>query len=185
MKNIAKKVRDFVKEECEKSTSNYGEYTFNEHFVPMVKIAKKLAIKRGADEEIVEIASWLHDIGSIIEGRENHHITGAIIAGKKLRELGYPEDKISKIKDCILSHRGSRNIKPKTKEARIIAEADGLDIFDRIEGLFRGALVYEKLTAKEAGRSFRDHTINSYNKLSDDAKQIIKDKYEAAMLLLE
>jgi len=182
---IIEEVKKFVEKECNKPTSNYGNQPYEEHFIPMVKYAKELAKKSNADEEIVEIAAWLHDIGSIKFGRENHHISGAKVAEEKLIGLGYDKAKIERVKECIYSHRGSQNIKPKTKEAEIIREADGLDIFDRIEGLFRGALVYEKLTAKEARQSVKKHIVDSWNKLSEESKELIRDKYNAAMLLLK
>jgi len=123
MKKIIEEIKKFVEEECKKPGSNYGYQPYEEHFVPMVKYAKELAKDLNVDEEIVEIAAWLHDIGSIKFGRENHHITGAEIAEKKLEEFGYEKEKIERVKECIYSHRGSQNIKPKTKEAEIIREA--------------------------------------------------------------
>ena len=184
VENITEEIRRFVEEECKKPTSKYGYEPYVYHFVPMVEYSKLLAEKLNADQEIVEIAAWLHDIGSIVNGRENHHVTGAEIAEKKLKELGYSQEKIEKIKHCILSHRGSQNIKRKTAEAQIIADADGMTMFDRIEGQFKAAFVSEGKNQREARESVKIKFINSYNKLSDSAKGIIKPKFEAAMLLL-
>lgn len=181
---ITEEIRKFVEEECKKPTSKYGYEPYPAHFVPMARNAKILAEKLNADKEIVELAAWLHDIGSIIYGRENHHITGAEIAEKKLRELKYPEDKIRKIKNCIIAHRGSENIKKESIEAQIIADADGMATFDRIEGIFMAAFIYEKLGQVESRKSVKEKLINSYNKLSPEAKEIIKPKFDAAMLLL-
>src|SRR3989338_1011174 len=91
---LIEKVKVFVKEECNKESNKFGYEIYGAHFVPMVENAKKLAEKLNAEVEVVVIAAWLHDIGSIIYGRENHHITGAKIAEEKLRELKYPEEKI-------------------------------------------------------------------------------------------
>ncbi|MCK4919385.1 MAG: hypothetical protein KAS01_03275, partial [Candidatus Pacebacteria bacterium] len=73
--NIVEQVRQFVEDECKKPTSKYGSEPYLFHFVPVHKYAKVLAEKLGVDSEIVELSAWLHDIGSIIDGRENHHIT--------------------------------------------------------------------------------------------------------------
>src|SRR4030042_4490150 len=105
---IVQEIREFAKKECEKPTSKYGAGPFEDHFVPMVKYAKQLAREYKADIEVIELAGWLHDMGSIICGRENHHLTGAKIAEEKLSDLGYPEEKIKKVKECIYSHRGSQ-----------------------------------------------------------------------------
>ena len=75
-----------------KPSRKYGEEPFRFHFIPMVGYAKALAEEMNADIEVVELAGWLHDIGSIVYGRENHHLTGAKIAEAKLKELNYPAD---------------------------------------------------------------------------------------------
>ncbi len=184
-KNIVEKVREFVEEECKKPTSKYGYSPFKEHFAPVVDYSRRLAKKFGADLEIVEIAAWLHDIGSIMVSRENHHITGSEIAERKLRELGYPQDKIEKVKICIYSHRGSQKIGRNILEARILADADAMSCFDDIAGVFMAAFVYENKSRDEARASVRQKMINSYSKLStNEARLIVKPKYDAAMLLL-
>ena len=181
---IIDKIKNFVEEECKKPTSIYGYEPFINHFIPVNLYARQLAEKRKADIEIVEIASWLHDIGSIINGRENHHITGSRIAELKLKELNYPEDKIQKIKHCIFSHRGSKDIIRETEEAKIIAEADAMSHFDMIADLFMVAFITERKNRQEGLKSVKQKLINSWNKLSPEGKIIIKPKYDAVMLLL-
>lgn len=183
---IVEKVRQFVEEECKKPEAKYDYDLFLYHIKPVLRYAKELGEKRGADLEILELAALLHDIGSVLYGRENHHMTGCEIAEKKLRELNYPEDRIEKIKHCILSHRGSLNIKKESIEAEILAEADSMTHFDTIPGLFRACYYFEeKKSQGEACKSVLNKLINSYNKLSPAAKEIIKPKFEAAMLLFE
>lgn len=186
MKNVIEEVRKFVEEECKKPENKYGLDAFNNHFVSVVKYARELAAKKNADLEIVEIAAWLHDIGSIIYGRENHHITGCEIAERKLRELGLEEEKIEKIKKGILNHRGSINNKRESKEEQIIADADAMSHFDDFAGLFKAAYLNEGfIDSRKANDSVKNHLVRDYNKLSEEAKKIIKNKYEAAMLLLK
>ena len=130
-KEILEKVREFVKEECEKSTSNY-KGIYENHLLKMVPLSLELAKELNVDLEVVEIASWFHDIGAIIYGRENHHVTGAEIAEKKLREWNYSKEKIEKVKHCILAHRSSQGIIPETIEAKIVLESDNLSNFDNL-----------------------------------------------------
>ncbi len=182
---VIKRVREFVEEECKKPTSKYGSAPYLNHFVPMVKYAKMLAEKYNTDKEIIEIAAWLHDIGSIVYGRENHHITGAEIAERKLKEFGYPRERIEKVKKCILNHRGSVPSEKKSAEERIIADADAMSVFDDVTGRIHAAIVYEKLSREKARESVKFHLVNSFNKVSSEAKEIVRPKYEAAMLLLK
>ncbi len=184
--DIIQEIRNFVEEECKKPSSKYGYEPFTFHFIPVVEYAGELADKLRADKEAVVISAWLHDIGSMVYGREDHHITGAKIAEQKLEQLGYPREKIEKVKDYILSHRGSQNVKPQTIEAQILVEADTLSAFNDIIGLFQCAFAYENLSREEAKNSVRQKLINKYNQLKfEDSKKIIRPKFEAAMLLLE
>lgn len=183
--NIVDQVRQFVENECKKPTSLYGYEPFTEHFAPVVEFGKKLAEEMKADIEIVEIAGWLHDIGSIMIGRTDHHITSSKIAGEKLKEFSYPEDRIKLVVDCILTHRGSQKIKPKTVEGQILVEADTMSAFMNIIGLFQCALTYEKLSRKEATASVKNKLQNKWEQLEfEKSKEMIKPYYEAAMLLL-
>jgi len=182
--NIVEIIRKFVEEECKSPNSKYGYEPYEFHFALVHKYAKQLAEDFGADIEIIELAAWLHDIGSIIYGRENHDITGAEIAEKKLKELNYPPEKIEKVKKCILNHRGSRKNNRETVEEQIIADADSLSHFDNISGIFKAAFVYENKNQKEAQISAREKLIRSWDKLSPNAKKIIKPKYDAVLLLL-
>jgi len=184
--NIIEKVREFVEEEHGRPSAKYGREIYEFHILPMVNCSLELAEKGGGDLEIVELSVLLHDIGSVIHGRENHHITGAEIAERKLRELGYSEDKIKKVKSCILSHRGSQPINGESLEAKIISDADAISCFDNLSGSFKATLVYEGLTQGEAKVSVREKLQRKWSKLYlEESKKRVKPKYEAVMLLLK
>lgn len=183
--NIIEEIKKFVEVESLKPTSKYGYEPFLYHFTPVVKYAEELAEKLGANKEVVIIAAWLHDIGSVIYGREDHHLTGAKIAEEKLNELGYPKEKTELVKKCILNHRGSQKNNPTTIEERIIADADALSNFDNIPGIFKAAFIYEKMDQKEAKEAVRKKLENKWNQLNfEDSKNIIRPKYEAIMTIL-
>ncbi len=184
--NTIEEVKKFVKEECKKPSSKYGYEPFVFHFAPTVKYAKKLADKLGGDKEVIVIASWLHDIGSIVYGRKDHHLTGTKIAEKKLQELDYPKEKIELVKKCILNHRGSKQNGRKNLEEKIVAEADTLSNFDNLSGIFKAAFVYEGKTQGEAKKSVKEKLEKKWKQLHfQDSKKLIKPKYEAIKLLLE
>jgi uncharacterized protein len=184
--DIVDKVKAFVKTECKRPTSKYGYGPFLNHFKPTVDYAEKLSDKLGGDKEIILIAAWLHDIGSIIKGRKDHHITGAQIAEEKLREFNYPQKKIKLVKACILNHRGSQKNNRKTIEEKIVADADAMSNFDNLPGIFEAALKYENKTQTEAKESAIRKLQNKWEQLHFDySKRVIKPKYKAAMLLLK
>jgi uncharacterized protein len=184
--DTVRKIKEFVEKECKKPQSKYGYEPFLCHFSQVVGHTKNLADKLGGDKEIVILAAWLHDIGSITFGRKDHHITGAKIAEQKLKELGYPKKKIELVKNCILNHRGSQDNKRKTIEEKIVADADAMSNFDNIPGIFKAAFIYENKSQQEAKESVRKKLQNKWKKLHfKDSKIAIKLKYEAAMLLLK
>lgn len=114
------------------------------------------------------------------------HITGAKIAEEKLVEFDYPLEKINLIKKCILNHRGSQQNHRDSIEEQIIAEADTMSAFDNISGIFKAAFVYEDETQGKAKESVRRKLKNKWNQLHfKRSKEIIKPKYDAAMLLLK
>lgn len=183
--DIVRQIKEFVENECKKPTSKYGYEPFSYHFSQVAEYAGQLADKLGGDKEVILIASWLHDIGSIMCKREDHHITGAEIAEKELKELNFPQEKIELVKKCILNHRGSQNNIRESLEEKILADADAMSNFNNIPGIFKAAFVYENKDQEGARESVRKKLENKWNKLHfEDSQKIIKPRYEAIMLLL-
>lgn len=168
--DVLEKVREFVRNESEKHDAKY-KGSYDNHIKIVVARVLKLADKERVDKEIVEIAAWLHDIGSIMGDRENHHIVGAEVADKLLRELGYPHDRIEKVKHCILAHRGSVTLKRETPEAQILADADSMSHFDDLDGILTRVFDGDK---KEMLKKLE----RSYAKLSNNLKNLIIEKLE-------
>jgi len=184
--NIVQEIKNFVKSECQKSGSKYGAEPFVFHFTPVAKYAGKLADDLGGDKEIVLLSAWLHDIGSIISGRSDHHLTSAKIAEKKLRELNYPAGKIELVKKCILNHRGSQHNRRESLEEKILADADALSNFETIAGIFKAAFIYENLDQGAAKKAVLQKLENKWQQLHfASSKKIIRPKYAAAKILLK
>ncbi len=181
---IIEKIKDFVEQECKKTSSKYGYEPFRFHFLPTSEYADKLSDKLGGDKEVILISAWLHDIGSIIYGRENHHITSANIAEEKLKELNYPSEKIEQVKKCISNHRSSQENNRESVEEQILAEADTMAAFDNIAGIFKAAFIYEDKTQSEAKDVVRQKLERKYNQLHfKESKEMIGSKFQAVMLL--
>lgn len=170
---------------------SYSKEDFNFHILTVVKNALLLAEKfPKADKEIIEVSAYLHDIGRAIsrsdfEKENEHHIVGSQDSARILKEIGYDDEFIEKVKHCVLAHRGRRNPNPETIEAKIISSADAMAHFDTFLDLFTFFL---KITD-----SFKDAVIeveqkfnrNWNKKLMSEAKEIVKDKYDAIMLLIK
>ena len=172
------KVREIVKKEAEESDWKY-------HIVPVVKYAKKLAKIMNVNEETVELAALLHDIGRLKFGGKDHEITGVPEAEKILKENNYSQDIINEVKHCVESHRGSKNIPPKTIIAKIIANADAMAHFDVLPIFFYWRS--NKQTFEEALKWTSDKIDRDWNKklTLPEAKEMIKEKYKAIKLVLD
>jgi len=183
---MIKEIARIVEDACKKKTNYFGYRIWTYHILYVVKYAKLMAKKLNADIEIVEIASLLHDYASIInyDFYEDHHIHSANEAEKLLKRFDYPQDKIESVKDCIISHRGSKIKSKESKEALCLADADSMAHFDSISSLFYLAFFSHKMNIDEANNWLMQKLERSWNKLSSEAKKIIKDKYEASKLLM-
>ncbi len=184
MKNIIRLTQEYVLSECQKETNIFGMNAYNHHFTSVVMYAKQLAKETGADMEIVQIAAWLHDIGSIKGHYEDHHIAGQQFAEEFLKQHDYPQDKIDKIKHCIYAHRGSKDIPRETIEAQCISDADAMSHFNTVASLFYLAIHVRELETQESNDFVKSKLQRSYNKLTDIGKKLIQDKYDSVMNIL-
>jgi uncharacterized protein len=117
-----------------------------DHVLRVYRLAEVLAVKEGADLEIVRAAALLHDAEDASgndDTRLTHHEAAADFAGNVLSMEGWPEARIQAVQDCILSHRFRAGNPPKTLEAKVLFDADKLDAIGAI-GVAR-ALAYAVL----------------------------------------
>ncbi|HEY8891267.1 MAG TPA: HD domain-containing protein [Clostridium sp.] len=85
------------------------------------------------DLEVLIPAALLHDIARVEESKDetgeiDHAVLGSEIAEGILRKLKYKEEKIERIKHCIVSHRFRTGNEPNTIEAKILFDSDKLDV---------------------------------------------------------
>jgi uncharacterized protein len=107
------------------------------HVMRVYNLCLKLAkYEPNVDLDVLKTAALLHDIARIREDKEghthvmnvDHAVLGAEMSDKILRKLGYPEEKIERIKHCIAAHRFRGGNPPETTEAKILSDADKLDV---------------------------------------------------------
>ena len=103
------------------------------HTIRVYDLCLKLAKDMGrVDLEVLELSALLHDIGGAKElqdksGKTCHAKVSVKMSQKILKKFGYSQDKINKIVHCILSHRYRTGVRPETKEAKILFDADKLE----------------------------------------------------------
>jgi uncharacterized protein len=89
----------------------------------------------GVDYEVLQLAALLHDVGRV-SGVENHAARSAQVARALLKLAGYPEDRIERVVEAIVSHSYSHGRRAESLEARILSDADKVDALGAI-GLVR------------------------------------------------
>jgi uncharacterized protein len=107
------------------------------HVMRVYNLCLELAnCESNVDLDILRTAALLHDIARTEENKDvqagflnvDHAVLGAEMSAKILRDLGYSEEKIERVKHCILSHRFRGENPPRTIEAKILSDADKLDV---------------------------------------------------------
>lgn len=109
------------------------------HILRVYRMAEHLAVAEGGDVDIVRAAALLHDAqGSAPEdanngeNRQDHHLSSATFAEKILLERGWSKERILAVQHCIRAHRYRSTETPDTLEAKILFDADKLDVLGAI-----------------------------------------------------
>ena len=178
--NIVEIIRQEVMEKNKNHQEKDGFDIYYDHVRYVVRNALNLAKKQNADMEIVELGALLHDIAIILEEGEveDHHINGAKIAEEMLLKYHYPMDKIERVKQCVLNHRGMSEFPRKTKEEEIVADADVISHFDFIPSLYSNAFHQLGLNVIEGTVFVKKKLEKDYSKLSPNTKELLKERYQ-------
>ena len=122
-----------------------------DHTVRVHRLCRRIGIAEEVDLLVVEAAAYLHDIGRAHQDRSNgrlcHAEKGAAIAGRMLEDLPLDAGRRENIVHCIAAHRFRRGEAPRTKEARVLFDADKLDAIGAV-GVARAFLFAGELGAR-------------------------------------
>ena len=126
---VLKEVKKIVREKLQAEFTGHDYW----HCKRVVDLALKIGKKEKADLWVLKLAGWLHDI-DVKNGRDNHHLKSAIVAAKILGKLKVDKKTINKVQECIKSHsyRGAKTNPARTIEAKIISDADKLDVMGAV-----------------------------------------------------
>ena len=103
-----------------------------EHIYRVLYTALDIAgTEEAVDMDVLITACLLHDIGrreQFEDSRVCHARAGADKAYHFLTEHGFPESFAAHVRDCISSHRYRKDNQPETIEAKILFDADKVDV---------------------------------------------------------
>jgi uncharacterized protein len=113
------------------------------HIQRVYHLCEMIGSAEGADMEILLTAALLHDAQGSHPGensRDDHHLLSAEFAGEILRGMGWEVERIQAVQHCIRAHRYRKEDLPETLEAKVLFDADKLDVLGAV-GVAR-ALAY-------------------------------------------
>ena len=178
--DIIKEVENHVYDKYDHDKYNW----YHNEFV--TKYAIILAEKLGADVEIVRIAARFHDI-DYSRGSENHTHDSAEYASKFLEDLGYPKDRIKKVRKAILCHTSSviKTIDNPNKEGKILFDADKMWTMTPMGFARTIAHRYKNNTSFSFICNKLEKAINKFNKLHfDESRKLIQDQRKICIQFL-
>lgn len=159
-----------------------------DHIMRVYNLCLLLAKAQKIDREVLEASALLHDIARTREdqdktGQTDHAILGAEMAKPILEKLKFSPAKIEHIQSCIISHRSKTNAKPETLEAKILFDADKLDVIGAI-GIARAltwigrhnAKIYKKVNINEYIRE--NMTARKNGRIKDNSRHSPQIEYE-------
>jgi uncharacterized protein len=102
-----------------------------DHVLRVLELCLRIGHELGADLEILRAAALLHDASGAHPGqsqRDAHQEASAEFARKVLEREGWGDEKIEAVSHCIRAHRFRGREAPGSLEARILFDADKLDV---------------------------------------------------------
>ncbi len=106
-----------------------------EHIERVYKLCERIGPLEGADMEILLAAALLHDASGSHPGggnRKDHHLRSAKFAEAILLEEDWETSRIHAVQHCIRAHRFRKDESPQTIEAKVLFDADKLDVIGAI-----------------------------------------------------
>ncbi len=101
-----------------------GKSKGNKHLLRVVKVAKFLAQKTGADLFISIAGAYLHDT-ALPSGNDYNYKNNKEIVKDLLKSFTISKKELDGIAECVASHEGT--FKPKSLEAKVVHDSDVLE----------------------------------------------------------
>ena len=139
-----KQIEDYMLS-CMRDSAHDKEHVYRVLFNALEIAAEEAAV----DYDVLITACLLHDVGRQAQ-MENpalcHARAGSEMAENFLNDNGFDGAFVSKVKHCIVTHRFRKQLQPESLEAKILFDADKLDVTGAL-GIAR-SLMYKGNTAE-------------------------------------
>ena len=163
---------EFVESKILPRYASFDKAHNTEHVVRVIRRAMELALKVGADLNMVYVIAAYHDLGMAGQ-RAVHHIEGGRILYTDARlKKWFSQDQLKIMKEAVEDHRASASRAPRSIYGKIVAEADRdmepNTVFRRAVQF--GLSNYPQYSKEEQWKRFQEHmedkySVNGYIKL--------------------
>ena len=156
---------EFVESKILPRYASFDKAHNTEHVVRVIRRAMELALKVGADLNIVYVIAAYHDLGMAGQ-RAVHHIEGGRILYTDARlKKWFSQDQLKIMKEAVEDHRASASRAPRSIYGKIVAEADRdmepNTVFRRAVQF--GLSNYPQYSKEEQWKRFQEHMENKYS----------------------
>ncbi len=176
---IVQAMKKYVAGECNSNKNAFGPAFFDEHLAVVVGYARQLGQILGADLEIVELASWLHDLSAIQDFAvlPRHAAASVEIARRLLSENGCPSDRIERVAACIASHSVPVQIGDGPIEEVCVSNADAMSQIVKPAYWFYYVFQVRRFGFAEGRDWLRQRVESHWAALIPQARAIINEQY--------
>ena len=156
---------EFVESKILPRYASFDKAHNTEHVVRVIRRAMELALKVGADLNMVYVIAAYHDLGMAGQ-RAVHHIEGGRILFTDARlKKWFTADQLKIMKEAVEDHRASASRAPRSIYGKIVAEADRdmepNTVFRRAVQF--GLSNYPQYSKEEQWKRFQEHMENKYS----------------------
>lgn len=180
-------IRDLVRSECLRDSNRFGPAFFDQHLETVVRYGRELAVRLGADPEVVALAGYLHDLSAVrdLASVPTHHLDGARIAHELLRAHGWAPAVADAVCRCIESHSAPVVKGQGTLEEVCVSNADVMSHIARPAYWFFYLYRVRGMQYGDGLSWLRTRVERLWSGLTEDARAIVAIEHSAAVRILE
>ena len=177
-------LNDYINFLCKQPANLFSPSFFNLHLKQVEINSLSLAEKLGADRDVVQVSSIIHDISAITDFSKlkHHESEGVLLAREILKDYPLSKQQKEKVFHCIETHSQPIAIGADISEAVCVSNADAISqIIQPIYWMFY--IFNVRKFGFEDGYNWYKQRIESHlNVLIEPAKKIAESKYNQSLL---
>ncbi len=188
---VTESVLALVQEKCASVSNRFGLEFVDQHILVVQQFALTLAEKFGADQKAVITAALLHDISAIEDfdclpshaERSAERAVTLLSPGGELSEIGFDAHRIERIATCMREHSTPRRHGETIVESVCVSNADAMSQILRPFYWYNYARDLKMLSHEKALAWYRELVERNWEPLIDAAKNLVREHYEAALVM--